>query len=140
MRTSSRSVSHLVVWLVPALLAYAGEAKATDATEFPDNGSEQGGRGGAWVARASDPLASFYNPAGLAGQPTRLILQANFGSQHTCFSRIKAMNDATLDGVNAGGSYPQVCSSGAYTVDPQLAMTFRITPRIGIGIAPFLGP
>ena len=54
-------------------------------------------RGGAWVARASDPLASFYNPAGLAGQPTRLILQSNINFQSTCFTRLKAQNDITND-------------------------------------------
>jgi long-subunit fatty acid transport protein len=140
MRTSSRSVSHLVVWLVPALLCYAGEAKATDATEFPDNGSEQSGRGGAWVARASDPLATFYNPAGLAGQPTRLVLQSNFGSQHTCFSRIKAKNDTTNDGVMPGGAYPQICNGAGYGVDPQLAMTIRLSKRVGLGIAPLMAP
>src|ERR1700679_2670159 len=98
-------------------------AHATSVEEFPDNGSEQEGRGGAWVARASDPLAAFYNPAGLAGQPTRLILQANFGSQRTCFTRIKASNDTSADGtLKPGGVYPQVCDSAGYNADPQLAM------------------
>jgi long-chain fatty acid transport protein len=119
---------------------FAGKARATDATEVPDNGSEQGMRGGAWVARASDPLAAFYNPAGLAGQPTRLILQSNFGSQRTCFTRIKASNDPSVDGVIGGGSYPQVCSSAAYGVDPQLAMTIRLSSKVGLGIAPLLAP
>jgi long-subunit fatty acid transport protein len=121
-------------------LSFERVAHATDATEFPDNGSEQAMRGGAWVARASDPLAVFYNPAGLAGQPTRLILQSNFGSQRTCFTRIKAKNDNTVDGVMAGGTYPQVCNSAAYGVDPQLAMTIRVNSRIGIGFAPLLAP
>jgi long-subunit fatty acid transport protein len=121
-------------------LSFEREARATDATEFPDNGSEQGMRGGAWVARASDPLASFYNPAGLAGQPTRVVLQSNFSSQRTCFTRIKAKNDSTADGVMPGGSYPQACDSAGYAVDPQLAMTIRLTKRIGLGIAPLMAP
>ncbi len=114
-------------------------ARATSVEEFPDNGSEQEGRGGAWVARASDPLATFYNPAGLAGQPTRLTLQANISSQNTCFTRVKATGDSTADGVTPGGQYPQVCSSGAFFPDPQLAFTYRLTDRIGLGIA-VLGP
>ena len=70
-------------------------ARATNVTEFPDNGSEQMGRGGAWVARATDPLATIFNPAGLAGQPTRLTLQSNIIFEHTCFTRVKAASDTT---------------------------------------------
>jgi long-subunit fatty acid transport protein len=140
MRMSNRGSWCLALPLLGASLLCAGEARATDATEVPDNGSEQMGRGGAWLARASDPLASFYNPAGLAGQPTRLILQSNFGSQRTCFTRQKALNDTTADGVKAGAQYPQVCNGAGYGVDPQLAMTIRLTPRMGLGIAPLLAP
>jgi long-chain fatty acid transport protein len=122
-------------------------ARATGVLEFPDNGSEQMARGGAWVARASDPLATFYNPAGLAGQPTRLTLQANITNQGTCFTRVKANNDTSLgDGAtggtgpaHAGGTYPQVCQDNAWFPDPQLAFTYRLTDRIGLGIA-VLGP
>jgi long-chain fatty acid transport protein len=114
-------------------------AHATSVEEFPDNGSEQEGRGGAWVARASDPLAAFYNPAGLAGQPTRLTLQANISNQATCFTRTKATSDGTNDGVTPGAQYPQVCNSGAFFPNPQLAFTYHVTDRLGIGIA-LLGP
>jgi long-chain fatty acid transport protein len=144
MRTSNRSSCRLA--LCCATLAFAGEARATDATEFPDNGSEQAGRGGAWVARASDPLAAFYNPAGLAGQPTRIVLQSNFGSQRTCFTRVKSsksangVDDTTNDGVSPGGVYPKVCSAAPYNVIPQLAATLKLTPRIGLGLAPLLTP
>jgi long-chain fatty acid transport protein len=120
-------------------LLCARVARASSVQEFPDNGSEQEGRGGAWVARASDPLAAFYNPAGLAGQPTRLTLQANISTQGTCFTRTKASSDTTQDGVAAGGTYPQVCNSGTFFPDPQLAFTYRITDRLGVGIA-VLGP
>ena len=99
MRMTIRGPWSLALPLLGASLFSAAEARATDATEVPDNGSEQGMRGGAWVARASDPLAAFYNPAGLAGQPARLILQSNNGSQRTCFTRIKALNDTTSDNV-----------------------------------------
>ncbi|HEY3822418.1 MAG TPA: outer membrane protein transport protein [Polyangiaceae bacterium] len=114
-------------------------ARATSVEEFPDNGSEQEGRGGAWVARASDPLATFYNPAGLAGQPTRLTLQANISSQHTCFQRVQSANDPTSDGYSpaspGGTPYPKVCSSGAFFPDPQLAFTYHLSDRIGLGLA-----
>ena len=125
--------------LVLSGLLVARGARATGVIEFPDNGSEQEGRGGAWVARASDPLATFYNPAGLAGQQTRLTLQANLSTQNTCFTRVKAANDTTQDGVAAGGTYPQVCQNGNWFPNPQLAFTYRLTDRIGLGIA-VLGP
>jgi long-chain fatty acid transport protein len=121
------------LWLLP------GVARATGVMEFPDNGSEQEGRGGAWVARASDPLATFYNPAGLAGQPTRITLQANLSMQNTCFTRVKAGNDVTNDGTSARGTYPQVCNNGGLFPDPQFAFTYSLTDRIGLGIA-VLGP
>jgi long-chain fatty acid transport protein len=129
---------------VLAVAAFAPRvARATSVEEFPDNGSEQEGRGGAWVARASDPLATFYNPAGLAGQPTRLTLQANISTQTTCFARVQATNDPTSDGyspANPGGSpYPKVCNAGSFFPDPQLAFTYHLTDRIGLGLA-ILGP
>jgi long-chain fatty acid transport protein len=129
---------------VLAVVAFAPRvARATTVEEFPDNGSEQEGRGGAWVARASDPLATFYNPAGLAGQPTRLTLQANISTQHTCFARVQAANDPTSDGyspANPGGApYPQVCNAGSFFPDPQLAFTYQVSSRIGLGLA-LLGP
>jgi long-subunit fatty acid transport protein len=140
MRTPNRGSVSLALPLACACFFVAARAGATDATEVPDNGSEQGMRGGAWVARASDPLAAFYNPAGLAGQPTRLILQGNLGTQHTCFTRVKAQNDTTADGVNPGGAYPQVCNNAQPGPDPQLALTLKLTPKIGLGIAPLLAP
>jgi long-chain fatty acid transport protein len=120
-------------------LLCSSAAHATGVIEFPDNGSEQEGRGGAWVARASDPLAAFYNPAGLAGQQTRLTLQANISTQNTCFTRVKATNDTTADGVSPGASYPQVCQNGNWFPNPQLAFNYRLTDRIGLGLA-ILGP
>jgi long-subunit fatty acid transport protein len=123
-----------------ATLLFAAPAGATGVSEFPDNGSEQMGRGGAWVARASDPLAAFYNPAGLAGQDTRVTAQANVSFQSTCFTRIKATNDTTADGVNPGAQYPQVCNSVSPSVDPQVGLTYRLTDRIGLGILPLLAP
>ena len=117
----------------------AGAASATTVLELGDNGSEQMGRGGAWVARASDPLAAFYNPAGLAGQDTRLILDVNFNIQNTCFTRTKALNDTTSDGVTAGGAYPQVCNDGAPFPDPTIAFAYKVNSRLGLGLA-ILGP
>jgi long-chain fatty acid transport protein len=123
---------------VAALVATRSrEARATTVLEIGDNGSEQMGRGGAWVARASDPLATFYNPAGLAGQETRVTVQVNANIQDTCFTRIKSPIDTTVDGTAAGGTYPKVCSNGSPFPDPTIAFAYRLTPRIGLGIGLF---
>ena len=130
-----------VLHVVAALFTCAGMARASNVTEFPDNGSEQMGRGGAWLARASDPLATMYNPAGLAGQPTRLTLQVNMPFLQTCFHRMRDPNDSTQDTAllqppNGLGQqyYPNVCNDlGTFPV-PSLGLTIRATPRLGIGL------
>lgn len=110
-------------------------ARATNVTEFPDNGSEQMARGGAWVARASDPLATVFNPAGLAGQPSRVTLQNNTIFEHTCFTRINAASDTTNDPLaGPGGAYPRVCNDVSPTINPQLGATIKLTDRLGLGL------
>ncbi len=117
-------------------------ARASNVMEFPDSGSEQMGRGGAWIARASDPLATIFNPAGLAGQPTRITIQSNVLFDHTCFTRVKAAGDTTLqlsDGSNVdplapNGVYPQTCNEVTPAVSPQIAATIRLSNRLGLGL------
>jgi long-chain fatty acid transport protein len=117
----------------------ATRAEASNITEVPDIGTEQMARGGAWVARASDPLAVTFNPAGLAGQPTRITVQENVSFRSSCFTRVKAASDTTIDGVAPGASYPQACSDAAPFLNPQVAMTLRVTDKLGLGLA-LLGP
>ena len=115
-------------------------AHATGITEFPDNGSEQMARGGAWVARASDPLATIFNPAGLAGQQTRVTLQNGLIFEHTCLSRVKAAGDTTDDPLaGPDGKYPRVCNDVAPTINPQIGATIRVNDRLGIGLL-IIGP
>jgi len=137
-RRRVRFVASLAASAVAFELA-AATAQATNALEFPDNGSEQMARGGAWVARASDPLATFYQPAGLAGQPTRVVAQTNLALDHACFTRVKAANDTTDDGVAPGGTYARVCSSSSPFPDGQIAFAWRLSDRLGVGAA-LLGP
>jgi|GEM_PF-529836 len=123
-----------------APLFYASPAAATNVTEFPDNGSEQMARGGAWVARASDPLATIFNPAGLAGQPSRITIQNNTIFEHTCFSRIKATSDTSNDPLaGPGGAYPRVCNDVQANINPQIGATLRVTDRLGVGLL-VIGP
>lgn len=111
-----------------------GAAHATSVLEIPENGSEQLGRGGAWLARASDPLATFYNPAGLAGQGTGVTLQANLVLQRTCFDRVRAASDTSTDPLaGADGTFPGVCNDVEPNPIPSLGATFRVTPRLTVG-------
>jgi hypothetical protein len=50
---------------------------------YPEEGSEPMGRAGAWVARASDPIALARNPAGLAGQPGRMSAGWDLAFRHS---------------------------------------------------------
>jgi long-subunit fatty acid transport protein len=135
--------ARVIAGIVGAVLFGGGTAHASNVTEVPDNGSEQHGRGGAWIARASDPLATAFNPAGLAGQETRVTLQSNFIFQHTCFTRLKAAGDTTFGSsdtlLDSTGHYPRVCNDIAPTFNPQLALTFRVNERLGLGAA-IIGP
>lgn len=135
--TNARIVGALSALVIVGI---EGTAHATNVTEFPDNGSEQMARGGAWVARASDPLAAFYNPAGLAGQNTRLTLQMNLNFGHTCFTRQKSAFDTSQEPLaDSNGVFPRVCNDVAPFPNPQIAFTYRVTDRIGAAIA-ILGP
>jgi long-subunit fatty acid transport protein len=139
MRSVRLRVARIIAFSIAAC-ALPALAEASNVSEFPDNGSEQMARGGAWVARASDPLATIFNPAGLAGQPTRVTVQSGLVFEHTCFTRVRAANDTTADPLaGPGGTYPRVCNDVAPTVNPQLGMTFRVNDRLGLGLL-FIGP
>lgn len=139
MRSASLRALAISASTCVTLLA-AGVAEASNVTEFPDNGSEQMARGGAWVARASDPLATMFNPAGLAGQPTRITIQNSLIFEHTCFTRVRSANDTTNDPLaGPGGTFPRVCNDIAPTINPQIGVTLRVTDRLGIGLL-VIGP
>jgi len=132
------------ITLASALVAglfLPARARASNVYEIPDNGVEQVGRGGAWVARASDPLATYFNPAGLAGQGTQLTLQSNFVMHQTCFTRMRAAGDTSQDALAdpASGLFPKVCSDAGPDVNPQGAGTLQLSDRVTVGFA-VLGP
>jgi long-chain fatty acid transport protein len=143
MRFRLRSLTLVSLLATSATSLFAARsAHATGVTEFPDNGSEQFSRGGAWVARASDPLAVYYNPAGLAGQPTKLTLQSNIMFQHTCFQRVRSTFDTSqADPLLAGGgnTYQKYCADDEPNFGPQIAFNYHVSDRLGVGLA-VVGP
>jgi len=115
-----------------AAATLARPAHATDVQEFPDNGTEQMARGGAWVARASNPLATFYNPAALAGQKTGVLLDVALVLNKVCFKR--AGDGSTLD---VDVKYSEVCNSNKNKPQPlpAFAGVLRLSDRLGLGLS-----
>ncbi len=73
--------------VAPVLLLLPSAALAAG-FEYPDNGAEALGQGGAFAAKASDPTAIYYNPAGIASmEGLNLLLDANFANHSVGFSR-----------------------------------------------------
>jgi long-chain fatty acid transport protein len=93
---------------------------------MPDNGTEALGRGGAFVAKADDPTAIQYNPAGLAGQRgTRLLLDGKVTLSSYEFQRFGAFPDTASDPATpwGGAAYPRVHDTGGAFFAPFVAAT-----------------
>lgn len=119
-----------------SLLLAASAAQASSAIEYPDNGVAQFSRGGAWLATATDPIAGYYNPAALGRQPTQVGLGANFVFQKICFKRLGAGGKPTGPSSSLSDTYPEVCNSnsGKPNVVPNLAVAWRVTDKLGLGL------
>ena len=136
-----------------AALGLAASAKA-GGYEFPGDGARAIGRGGAFAAKADDPMAIVVNPAALASLPgTQLWLSGHFLFAKDCFNRNVA--GETPDGTttppawdagwgtnpnsaNPDGSinYTEVCNEKKtrFTPIPAFAVTWRISSKIGMGL------
>jgi long-chain fatty acid transport protein len=99
--------------------------------EFPDNGTEALGRGGAFTAKADDATALEYNVAGLARQRgTRLLLDANLVFDTYEFQRSGAFPDNPSDPATpyGGQPFPKVANRGG----PFFAPFFGISTDLGL--------
>jgi hypothetical protein len=109
-------------------------------------GAQAIGRGGAFVARASDPTAMAHNVAGLAGVRGWQVTASGYVSlwQH-CFAR-SGRYDAQDRGIVTEGTvfansqyangrtpYPEVCNGGGPGVIPQLLVSRSIGSWLTIG-------
>jgi long-subunit fatty acid transport protein len=126
-------------------LLWAGISTADSGLDTPENGVVQLGRGSAWVAKADDPLAAYYNPAGLVLQGTSVHVGVQVMALNECFSRLGPGGQPVSPGGGlpapgtAGGPPAAVCNGGAPFPNPQVAAAFRLTDRLAVGIA-VLGP
>ncbi len=136
-------------------------ASASNGLESPENGAYQVGRGGAWLARADDPLAVYFNPAGLVRQSSGVHVGAHIIFLNRCFSRLGQNADESSDSygqygfpVSPGNDYPgpgddpegdaagppgAVCEATHPSPNPQLAANIRILDKLAIGLG-VLGP
>jgi long-chain fatty acid transport protein len=120
----------LLLLLAAALLparAFAG------GFEFPDNGTEALGRGGAFVAKADDGTALEYNIAGFARQPgTRLTLDANLVFHDLAFTRAGVYPGDPNDPRTpyAGMPYPTIHDGNSLFFAPFLAVSTDLGGRL----------
>jgi long-chain fatty acid transport protein len=92
--------------------------------EMPGNGSEALGRGAAFVAKADDPTAIEYNPAGLASQRgTRLLLDGHVIASSYGFQRYGAFPDSGSNPKTpwGGSAYPRVSDTSGPFFAPFVA-------------------
>ncbi len=122
-------------------------AASAGGLEFPDLGTVAIGRGTAFVAKADNGLAFYYNPAGLSRQRRGSILisanlvQLNVNYQRTGSDRCLFPND---NGSCAGGFDPALDYSqtrgrdpdGNPFVDPSATREYEPVSFSGIGPAP----
>ncbi len=122
--------------------------------EFPGDGTRAIGRGGAFSARADDPMAVVVNPAALAALPgTQLMVSGHLLFAKGCFSRNQPgiAADGTTPtapawdpawGTNPNSTnpdgridYTEVCNdkSERLTVVPSMAVSWRISRNVGMG-------
>lgn len=130
----------------------ASAAYASNGLDSPESGVVQAGRGGAWLARADDPLAIYFNPAGLVRQSSGVHLGAQLLFMNRCYTRTgeDSENPGTFGvPVSPGNDYPgpgadpdgpavgpaaRVCGESAPSPTPQLAFSYRISDRFAAGV------
>lgn len=138
-----------------SVLSAAGGAAASSGLDSPESGVEQVGRGSAWLARADDPLAAYYNPAAIAFQATSVHVGAQLMFAQKCFTRstidpatgkqVGVAPDTTVPApLLPGQAQPMdgnklplstVCAGANGFPNPQLGAVFRITDKLAIGLA-----
>lgn len=133
--------------LLTALFAFslAGGASASTGIDSPESGVLQVGRGGAWLARADDPLAAYFNPAGLVRQSSGVHAGLHLMFLDRCFTRLgpdglPVSPGGIVPGPGAEGGPPgEVCAESSPFPNPQLGANFRLNDKLALGFS-FFGP
>jgi long-subunit fatty acid transport protein len=155
----------LAAILVPFVLAVLPQAAKAGGPEFPAGGTRSLGRGAAGFARADDPSVMVRNPALLADLwDDQALLGAHFLLPSACFQPTGTYGwnvtsddvsnfgqgpvflqaqpgDKTLDGKALKGygdqPYPNVCYRGGAVFLPQVGLSMKLSPDLGVGLGFF---
>jgi len=125
------------------VLASAPEAAHAGGQFVGDNGSQGTQRAGAFVAKADDPTALYYNPANLIhSQNKQLFFGINFVGFEQAFQRSGEYQPQTIDPgeqqpAYVGDPYPRVENRGESQPIPFLAVAGALSRRYAIGIGLF---
>jgi len=121
----------LVGLLCPALVATLGLPPAHAGGQYAgDNGSQGMQRAGAFVAKADDPSAIYYNPAGLfKAKRKEFFLGLNLVSLSQSFQRdgyylAQDVEDGEAQPAYVGDPYPKVSNGGGAQPVPFMAAAF----------------
>lgn len=150
--------------LVSAVVALLPHRAAAGGSEFPAGGTRNLGRGASGFARADDPSVMVRNPALLADLWTDmaytglhvLLPDACFQATGNYGWKVEGddlvdfgagplltnvSNATTVDGMPLpdlkGEAYPEVCYGGPLPVLPNVALTMKLAPNLGVGIGFF---
>ncbi|MET0386435.1 MAG: hypothetical protein ABW321_10775 [Polyangiales bacterium] len=154
----------LVPALISAVIASAPGPAAAGGSEFPASGTRNLGRGGSGLTRADDPTVMLRNPALLAdlwedmaysgvhvlvpdscfqatGNYTwtsQVDDAANFGDGPVL---VNIANASLPDGTPLPNirdeAFPRVCYDGPVPILPNIALTMKLAPNIGVGLGFF---
>ncbi|MCA9624357.1 MAG: hypothetical protein KC731_35285, partial [Myxococcales bacterium] len=123
-----------------AVLALGKQAEASNGLDSPDAGVLQMSRGGAWLARADNPLSAYFNPAAMAFNPSGVHLGAQLMLRSHCFDRLDPTGARPVPGgaISAAPTEPTCADINPFP-NPQLAATFRLHKQWALGFA-FVAP
>lgn len=130
-----------------ALVTLAPTAAHAGGFELAAPGTRSLGRGGAFMARADDPMALGYNPAALAFLPGyQLQLGSHLILYDACVQRSGTYGDSSPgsgvesrfgfadDPAFSDRPFPEVCRGGAPGPSPQLVFAARPIEQLGFAL------
>jgi long-chain fatty acid transport protein len=112
-------------------------ALASSPLEYPDNGSAQFSRAGAWLATANEPIATHYNPAALATQGSGFSIEQQLNFEHTCYDRHGPNGAPQTVSPTVPVQYEPICNDrGSFpTTIPSISLAWRVSKKLGVGIS-----
>lgn len=144
----ARKAATGIALIALALVSLVPASASAGGFEFTAAGTRQLGRGGAWAARADDPMALSYNPAMLADLPdSQVLLNVHLAFWDACVQRTGSYGDGfsgtgdenIFDSPTGdpdswlSDSFHRVCNSGYPQPIPWVVGSVRLTPELGLG-------